>query len=176
MKIYLSEIKEEKKELERNILKRAVREEFGLYELPVIVRNEKGKPYFEDKGLPYFNISHSGDYLVVVVSDVEVGIDIQEVGDNFERSLKTARRFFSKEEAEEIERIAEEVSAEVANEYFFRLWTRKESYGKCLGAGVNPVISEDMRDTEKKLFDGFVFTEEPAPEGYMITVCERKAN
>lgn len=38
--------------------------------------SETGKPYIE--GMPYFNVSHSGKYVVAAVGFSEIGIDIQE--------------------------------------------------------------------------------------------------
>ena len=43
--------------------------------------NENGKPYLENG--PFFNLSHSGEYIALVISKTrEVGIDIQKVDEN----------------------------------------------------------------------------------------------
>lgn len=42
-----------------------------------IARGEKGKPFIVGVENVFFNISHSGDYVVCAVSDREVGIDIE---------------------------------------------------------------------------------------------------
>ena len=46
-----------------------------------IFYNENRKPYVKNNPI-YFNISHSGEYIVCVVSDKEIGVDIQEVYDS----------------------------------------------------------------------------------------------
>ncbi len=58
--------------------------------LPIEISYKKGthgKPYWDTiltgkqysfKKMQYFNLSHSGDYAVLVIADTEVGVDIQE--------------------------------------------------------------------------------------------------
>ena len=63
------------------------------YEQIEYVYNKNGKPYI--KGNPiYFNISHSNEYVSVVISDTEVGIDIQEINEN---TLKACKLVFTDE-------------------------------------------------------------------------------
>ena len=95
-----------------------------------------GKPYFRD--LPvYFNLSHSGEYVLCAVSTEEIGADIQQhcgkdVG-------KLARRFFPEREWTALERAGEE-----RERLFYRLWARKEAYGKLTGKGVADALGVDL--------------------------------
>lgn len=97
--------------------------------LPLAFRyGEKGKPYFRDYPV-YFNLSHSGDYVLCALAMEEVGADIQQhrtgsVG-------RIAARYFSEQE-----KAALENRKEGGEELFFRLWTRKEAYGKLTGEGI----------------------------------------
>ncbi len=99
---------------------------------------ENGKPYFRDFPF-YFNLSHSGDYVLCAISQEEVGADIQQhCGKNVE---KIAGRFFSKQEAEVI---AAEEACEEREKLFYRLWARKEAYGKLTGTGVGDVLEIEL--------------------------------
>lgn len=98
-----------------------------LIHLPSIVKNEWGKPFFSDRSLPFFNWSHSGDWVFLAISDSDVGADI-EVAKNRSRYLDIADRFFSKEEAEAVHRGGEDV--------FFLLWTIREAALKLSGRGL----------------------------------------
>ena len=49
-----------------------------------IVKNENGKPFFKDSDLQ-LSLSHSGDYVVGIVSEHVVGIDIQYLTSKVER-------------------------------------------------------------------------------------------
>lgn len=42
-----------------------------------IIKNQQGKPYFRDLSKPFFNVSHSGQYIGCVFDTDEVGLDIQ---------------------------------------------------------------------------------------------------
>ena len=93
--------------------------------LTVIIRDEKGKPFFKDAS-SYLSISHSKDYWVCVFSHYPVGIDIQyrKFSGN---ELSIARRFFSNEEAATVEKEGPEA--------FYKFWARREALGKYLGTG-----------------------------------------
>lgn len=102
--------------------------DFGIsYEDTEIVFNEYGKPYFKNSKY-FFNTAHSGKYAICVISDKEVGIDIEEIKDFKD---KVAKRYFTSKENQYIELSNEKV------DLFYRLWTFKESYVKCLGKGLS---------------------------------------
>jgi 4'-phosphopantetheinyl transferase len=79
----------------------------------------------------HFNISHSGDYVVVAFSDCPVGIDIEK---NKGNRLKVAQRFFTQQELNDLFLFAEE---QEQVDYFYQLWTLKESYMKAIGKGIS---------------------------------------
>lgn len=86
--------------------------------------NDMGKPFFENG--PYFNISHSGKYIVMAVSDKEVGVDIEE---NVEKNMSSLIRIFNDAEAKMIKEHAD----------FYYLWCAKESLIKCIGSSISHV-------------------------------------
>jgi len=94
-----------------------------------IKRSAKGKPMLKDNKSIHFNISHSGDWVVVAVSGNEVGIDIEKIRPPHYR---IAERYFSKHELQTLN----ELQDEEKKNYFFDLWTLKESYLKLLGKGL----------------------------------------
>lgn len=127
---------------------------------------EDGKPGLEGNSLQekpfFFNLSHSCDRVCLAVSDRDIGVDIQiKKGKD---CAHLAERFFTKNEADAVKKYGDD--------YFFRLWTRKESYGKCLGNGVRPAFGIDF--TDLSVFDGFEWFEKNIEE-YCLTVCCRKA-
>ena len=66
----------------RKLLGFALKKRFGITGFPLeIGLGEYGKPYLAAHPGIEFNISHSGLYVVVAVSDVPVGIDVEEVQD-----------------------------------------------------------------------------------------------
>lgn len=116
------------------------------------VYGKEGKPYFKD--LPfYFNLSHSGSYVLCVISAEEIGADIQQhSGKNVG---KLARRFFSGRECialeqmgRELERAALEQAIGERERLFYRLWARKEAYGKLTGKGIVDALGMDMLPKE----------------------------
>ena len=127
---------------------------------------EKGKPYV--KGLPVcFSISHSGDYAVCVVSDEEIGIDIEKI-----RPIN--------------KRVADKFATEKEKEYilsssngFFEIWTLKEAYFKCIGTGLGKDIKEvsfDISDNNIAFSkSGYEFTFCDINKNYICSICKKAA-
>lgn len=104
-----------------------------------IACNSQGKPYFLTHREIFFNISHSSKYVVCIIGDRPVGIDI-EGGRKGRQNL--AKRFFDASETEWIE-------ACNSDERFFRIWTLKEAYGKATGQGVLDILGKIVYKLEK---------------------------
>ena len=111
-----------------------------------------------------FNLSHSGDYVICAVGDGEVGADIQKWVPYKER---TAERFFAKEEW----KLLQETEESERTELFYRLWTRKEAYGKYTGQGIGSAVGEDFSDERKWKEKQICFREQILEEGYSLAVC-----
>ena len=90
-----------------------------------IQRTKEGQPFLP--GAPFFSLSHSGSYILLGVSDSQIGVDIQEHRPVHAQRL--ADRFFHPFEAEKI-RISSD-----PNSMFFQIWSAKESYVKAKGRG-----------------------------------------
>ncbi|HFZ8994650.1 TPA: 4'-phosphopantetheinyl transferase AcpT [Citrobacter freundii] len=110
-----------------------------LSPLPEIIYGDQGKPGFvSDAGL-WFNLSHSGDDIALLLSDEgEVGCDIEVVRDRDNwRSLTNA--VFSANEHAELE--AEPAEQQLAA--FWRIWTRKGAIVKQRGGSAWQIVSVD---------------------------------
>lgn len=90
--------------------------------------NEYGKPYLNNKDI-YFNISHSGDYVLCAISNNEVGCDIEKHRDI---DINVAKRFFNINEYENVLK---------DNNLFFKYWTLKESFIKNIGKGLRQKLN-----------------------------------
>lgn len=82
-----------------------------------------------------FSLSHSGPYAVLAVSDLAVGVDVEGKTRNGDQ---VARRFFCREEYEDIRNGREE---EERNRRFLAYWTMKEAYIKRDGRGLQLPLS-----------------------------------
>ena len=89
-----------------------------------LLKNENGKPYFANG--PYFNISHSGKYVILAISNKEVGVDIEE---NVPKDMSMLLKIFNEAEAKVIKEHAD----------FYYLWCAKESLIKCMGKSINKI-------------------------------------
>lgn len=100
------------------------------------VKGPYGKPYIEGLPFPlYFNISHSGDYVVCALSDREVGIDIEKKA---EARMAVAHRYFYPDEVCTLETL----SGPLQGELFYRFWVIKESFVKYTGMGLSAALSQ----------------------------------
>ena len=102
---------------------------------------EYGKPYAKDMSVE-FNISHSGDMVVCAFDDKPVGIDIEKIRPI---DLTVSKHICTDEE---LVYLFDHIPTEQDFAYttdqelltrFFELWTAKEAYGKCIGAGMSEI-------------------------------------
>lgn len=106
-----------------------------------VVRGEHGKPYLVDAPEPlFFNLCHSGDYVVCALSDREVGVDIQKIGG---MKLEIARRFFHPSETEALETVKGTEQIDL----FYRYWAVKESFLKYKGKGLSGSLAGFCMET-----------------------------
>lgn len=90
-----------------------------------ILKNEYGKPFLTDGR--FFNISHSGNYVLFALSDSEIGCDIEQF--HYVNAVRTGRTVFTDDEINLLLSGTDRLGA------FFNLWTKKESLLKCMGEG-----------------------------------------
>lgn len=111
--------------------------------MPEIMEGMRGKPEF---ALPegcdaecHFNLSHSGNYVICVIADVEVGADVQRRTRVRESVLQ---RFFSEEEKKCVEAGGED---DVLRERAFaKVWACKEAATKLTGRGIGQLLGERL--------------------------------
>lgn len=157
-----------KRSLGAGIIIRKILDENGLTE-SCLRYSDNEKPVVD--GL-FFNVSHAGDYVVGVLSDCEVGCDIEK---NANAPLEVAEHYFYHSELAYIK------AAKDKDKAFFTLWTLKESYMKMTGRGMSlPLDSFEVVPTA----DGFVlgksserpcFFETMEFDGYIFSVSSERA-
>lgn len=152
------------------LIKKAIVEKMGLRDV-TISRNKYGKPYLQGVKDFHFNISHSGHYVVIAVSEEKVGIDIEKKD---KVDYRIAERFFSNKEAREILAGSEE---DERIDAFYRIWTLKESYVKTIGKGLTIPFSSfeftfgnkiEIEDPEQRGIFHFFNT---SINDYSLSVC-----
>ncbi|MCH5298625.1 MAG: 4'-phosphopantetheinyl transferase superfamily protein [Ruminococcus sp.] len=129
-----------------------------------IKTGEYGKPYIENE---YFNLAHSGDYVILAVSDsADIGCDIERIKIvDYEKIAKTV---FCENEREMLRK------ADDKQNLFFEFWTKKESFMKCIGEGFHfPPSTLDLTlSSDRVLYGGKIyFFKEYMLSGYKIMLC-----
>lgn len=108
---------------------------WGLHRDDYRIRiGEHGKPFVESRLPVWYNLSHSGDYIVVAFSHLEVGIDIEQ---KKKARMEVARRFFHPAEIQCLQSLA----GDEQDDLFFRYWSVKESFLKYTGSGLSSPLS-----------------------------------
>ncbi|PFY18315.1 4-phosphopantetheinyl transferase [Bacillus toyonensis] len=91
--------------------------------------NFYGKPYLQGFSKFEFNISHSGEWVVCAVDKFSIGVDIEMIKPI---EFDIAKCFFTEEEYDDLLT----VDSLKRLDYFYDLWTIKESYVKAIGKGL----------------------------------------
>lgn len=102
---------------------------------PEIVRPPAGRPYFASEGR-FFSLSHTGERVLVGVSDRELGVDVEK-----RRAVRAGLvgRLMSPAERREFE--------------LFELWTLREAVFKLTGSGA--LMSMELRRTDSGVVTPF---------------------
>ena len=114
------------------LLQRALREEYGITELPEFVYNEFGKPSLPNLPI-HFSLSHCKDAVACAVSDHNIGIDVESI---VPYTPDVARRVCT---ADEFEMLEQSTNKDLD---FIKLWTAKEAISKYEGVGLSMPFAE----------------------------------
>ena len=123
------------------LLALALKQVYGIDEMPTIEREKGGKPYFPQRKDICFNLSHSHGAAVCAVHHAPIGVDI-------ERLRPAPKR----------------LASGMDDLTFFRLWTAKEASVKREGKGIAALLRDVTPDAPCQ-------TEEEFMPGWIVTVC-----
>jgi 4'-phosphopantetheinyl transferase len=89
------------------------------------------KPFLQNSSVDlHFNISHSGDWIMIAISDSAVGIDVEKIDEDFSYK-EILQQNLSKKEIDFIQ------NGKQPAENFYLLWTRKEALLKATSKGIS---------------------------------------
>lgn len=133
----------------------------------IFITNKYGKSYIKNNDI-YFNISHSFDYVITIISNKEIGVDIEKIR---KTPLNTINYFATDNEKEYI--LSSENNIE---ERIFKIYTLKEAYFKMKGENLNKIFDVEFIIDDNKVYCsdsnvnvGFICD----IEGYIISYCEK---
>ncbi len=138
------------------LLKRGLRESFGITDNPLFAYNQHGKPSIVGHPDIYFNISHCKEAVACAIDSRPVGIDVEAF---HEYRSGLARYTMNDDELSGIEKAAD------PSRPFIRLWTMKEATVKLLGSG----ISHDIKNVIDKNRFHYTTVER---QSYIYTVAQ----
>ena len=105
------------------LLAYGLRKEYRMEAVPKFRKAASGKPFFPETHMPFFNLSHSGNFVGCAVHDQEIGLDIQEITEPRDSLI---RRVCTQDELASLK----------SSQDFCRIWTMKESAVKLTGEGI----------------------------------------
>ena len=140
-----------------------MRQVVGIRDESALLYGPYGKP--SARGCPPFNLSHSGEWCIMVKGESEIGADIEKTDS---RHLDAAPVVFTPRELDWMNR--------QPVERFYQLWTWKESLIKAIGTGfsLEPVTFEVLPFTEHRplcLNKRLWYAASGCIAGYQFGVC-----
>lgn len=127
------------------LLRKGLKKEYGIdygeeTSIPVI-KGGHGKPQLKDQPHIFHNISHTQGLAACALGDVPVGIDVELIRPFSEKII---RKVMSDKEQEKFWKL----KGEERTDYFFKIWTLKESYVKAAGWGITIPLTDFSFDVE----------------------------
>lgn len=141
------------------LLKKGLREKYGITENPVFGYSAEGKPFIIDHPDIHFNFSHSGDVALCALSDQPVGADVE-----VPRKISSSLVSYTMNDSEKAQ-IDASPNPEMQFLYF---WTRKEALLKLMGEGIRNDMKNVLDESEKYHIDTVV------TENYIYSVAKFK--
>ena len=139
-----------------------LRKYLGVWKTGQVGYGKDGKPFLLERQWKY-NLSHSGVWVALGISDAEIGVDIERIR---RYHSATARKLFTEEEQVMLEQVESE---EARNALFTRLWTEWEAVLKLVGSGFAGGWRENGVDKARYA----IWTKEM--DGYFLSVATREA-
>lgn len=135
----------------------------GVWKTEQVGYGKDGKPFlnYPDRRPWKYNLSHSGTWVALGISDVEIGVDIERIR---RYHSATVRKLFTEEEQTLLEQVESE---EERNVFFTGMWTEWEAVLKLEGSGFAGGWRENGVD--KKQYA--IWTKEM--DGYFLSVATR---
>lgn len=144
-------------------LEKILNDEFDIkINKDMIYYNERNKPYIYNNDI-YFNISHTDSYILIGISDSEIGVDIEET-----ISLERCNHLIKKFDKETILEYNESRDKE---KYFTSKWVILEAYSKMIGTGISFSLMKELNLKE----DVYYFYNENSKKAYYYAVINKES-
>ena len=130
------ELKKKQFIVSRSVLRKVISKSIGQpHDDIAVYYGEHNKPFIKDKynnKAIEFNVSHSEECVLIALTlGNKIGIDVEKVSPDIDH-IALSKRFFSKNENDQLERISSDKKLDT----FYRIWTRKEAFIKATGEGM----------------------------------------
>ncbi len=113
-----------------------------------------------------FNLSHSGDWVILAVGETEVGCDIERI--KLVDPLRLGKVVYTEAELEYISSNPDRLGR------FYELWTKKEALLKCMGKGFHRAAKTVEVTGDRFAEDGDVFYFKTMVfSDYTVSVCTK---
>ena len=139
-----------------------------------VTYNPYGKPYLVDYPEIFFNLSHSGNWIVCAISDREIGVDVEQIRDIGYMPAIVEKMFSPSERMQVMD-----LEGFAGLDMFFSVWTLKESFVKYLGRGFSLPFhtfsisksAGEYQVTVARKDNDCMFQLWDEPPGYKIALC-----
>jgi 4'-phosphopantetheinyl transferase len=114
-----------------------------------VSRTDTGKPVLTE-GI-HFNVSHSGDLILLAISDSRaVGVDVERRRD-VNRVSAMVGRWLNIDERREFDRLCQHGAS--SSDAFLRIWSLKEARLKALGVGISGAATASLTSVDARPLD-----------------------
>ena len=163
------------------LIRHIVNIELGFCNSEIVFgKNQYGKPHLIGKNDFHFNLSCSGDWAVCAIDSEAVGIDIEKID---YQQPKIVLEVLSSAELTAYNNL----NLKDKTSFFYNIWTRKESYVKAIGTGLNiplnavTVLAKNKNDIFSPVIKAiptnkYFFKQYFMDNDYSLTVCAMGKN